>query len=96
VVFDRPTFMSFVRMDDTVMTTGSKIDMDGKSISLTKLADQKWAAAFSFALPSPDQMTLTGEMDGKKIQMRLELFPREKFLLVSRGFNWIQEYPFNR
>ena len=41
-------------------------------------------------------MTLDGEMDGKQIQMRLELFPREKFLLVSRGFNWIQEYPFNR
>jgi hypothetical protein len=96
VVFDRPTFMSFVRMDDTVMTAGSKIDMDGKSISLTKPAAQRWAAAFSFALPSPDRMTLTGEMDGKKIQMRLELFPREKFLLVSRGFNWIQEYPLNR
>ena len=41
-------------------------------------------------------MTLHGEMDGKKIQMRLELFPRENFLLVTRGFNWVQEFPFNR
>ena len=41
-------------------------------------------------------MTLTGTMDGKPIEMRLQLFPREKFLLVSRGFNWIQEFPFNR
>jgi hypothetical protein len=39
---------------------------------------------------------VAGEMDGKTIQMRLELFPRERFRLVSRGFNWIQEYPFNR
>jgi hypothetical protein len=35
-------------------------------------------------------------MDGKKVQMRLDLFPRERFLLVSRGFNWIQEHPFNQ
>jgi len=96
VVFDQPAFMSFVRMDDTLMRVGSKIDTDTKSINLTKPADQKWAAAFSFERPSPDRMTLTGEMDGKKIQMRLELFPRESFPLVTRGFNWVQEYPFNR
>jgi len=39
---------------------------------------------------------LNGEIDGRTLEMRLELFPREKFLLVSRGFNWVQEYPFNR
>ena len=46
--------------------------------------------------PSPDRLTMSGEMDGKTVVMRLELFPRERFLLVSRGFNWVQEYPFNR
>ena len=35
-------------------------------------------------------------MDGKKIRLELELFPRERFLLVTRGFHWMQEYPFNR
>jgi hypothetical protein len=35
-------------------------------------------------------------MDGRKVRMRLELQPRENFLLVTRGFNWIQEFPFNR
>ena len=96
IVFDRPTQMSFVRMDDTVRTAGSKIDTGAKSIGLTKPGDQAWAASFSFDRPSPDRLTLNGEMDGKKIQMRLQLHPREKFLLVTRGFNWVQEYPFNR
>jgi hypothetical protein len=96
VVFDRPTQMSFVRMDDTVVSVGSTIDEGAKSINLTKPADQKWAAAFSFERPAPDRMTLSGEMDGRRIQMRLKLFPRENFLLVTRGFNWVQEYPFNR
>ena len=95
-MFDRPAQVSFVRMDDTVMSIGSTIDTGAKSISLTRRADQNWAAALSFDRPSPDRLTLSGEMDGKKIQMRLRLYPREKFLLVTRGFNWVQEYPFNR
>jgi len=35
-------------------------------------------------------------MDGHKVHMQLELFDRKKFLLVSRGFHWVQENPFNR
>ena len=30
-------------------------------------------------------------MDGHKIHLKLHLFDRNKFLLVSRGFNWIRE-----
>jgi hypothetical protein len=35
-------------------------------------------------------------MEGHQVHMRLQLFDRQKFELVSRGFHWIQEYPFNR
>jgi hypothetical protein len=35
-------------------------------------------------------------MDGHTIHMQLALFDRNRFLLVTRGFHWIQEYPFNR
>jgi hypothetical protein len=46
--------------------------------------------------PAPDKLNLEGDLQGKKIRIETTLFPREKFLLVSRGFNWIQELPFNR
>ena len=70
--------------------------METKSLTLSKPNDPKWTATFSFQQPAADRMILQGDMDGKKVQMRLELFPREKFRLVSRGFNWIQEFPFNQ
>jgi hypothetical protein len=30
------------------------------------------------------------------LHMHLQLLDREKFLLVNRGFHWMQETPFNR
>ena len=41
-------------------------------------------------------MSLDGDMDGHKIRMSMRLFDHTKLLLLSRGFNWVQEYPFNR
>jgi hypothetical protein len=96
VIFDRPQGMAFQRMDDTFAPHGNSIDTAAKTVALTRPADPKWGARFTYEQPSPDRLTMSGDMDGKKIVMRLELFPRERFLLVSRGFNWVQEYPFNR
>ena len=96
VVFDNPARMSFQRMDDTFAGFGNKIDIEAKALTLTKPTDPKWTAAFAFQQPTADRMVLDGSMDGKKVRMELQLFPREKLLLVSRGFNWIQEFPFNR
>ena len=55
-----------------------------------------WKAQFTFQQPSPDVLVLDGEMNGHKVHMDTRLFDRSKFLLVSRGFNWVQERPFNR
>ena len=35
-------------------------------------------------------------IDGHKTHIQLRLRDRNKFLLVNRGFHWIQEYPYNR
>ena len=96
IVFDRPTFVSFQRMDDTFAFYGSKIDDAGKSLTLMNGNDSSWSARFSFQQPAPDHLVLDGQMDGHRVRMRLILFDRNRFLLVNRGFYWIQEYPFNR
>lgn len=96
VIFDNPARMSFQRMDDTFAGFGNKIDMAAKSLTLTKPQDPKWTASFTFQQAAADRMVIDGTMDGKNVRMELGLFPREKLLLVSRGFNWVQEFPFNR
>lgn len=96
VIFDFTTFTSFQRMDDTMTGFGSTIDDKDKTISLTKPADKNWKAGFTFSRPAQDQLILDGSMDGHKVHMQLKLFDRNKFMLVNRGFHWINEYPFQR
>ena len=70
--------------------------MDLKRILLTKGPDASWETELTFDRPDADHLTLDGTMDGHKVRMQLRRFDHTKMLLLTRGFNWIQEYPFNR
>ena len=96
VVFQVPTAMMFQRMDQTFAGYGATVEMNLKRILLTKGPDASWKTELTFDRPDADHMTLDGTMDGHKIRMQLRRFDHTKMLLLTRGFNWIQEYPFNR
>lgn len=96
VIFDIPSRMAFQRMDDSLARYGAAIKVNDQTLALTKDDDKNWKASFTFQRPTPDQLILDGDMDSHKLHMQLQLLDREKFLLVNRGFHWIQENPFNR
>jgi hypothetical protein len=97
VVIQASTAMNLWRMDDTTFSHSAQYDMEKGTIRLTQgQGDQKTIGTFAFERPAPDRLILDGELSGKKIRMETHLFPRENFLLVNRGFSWIQELPFNR
>lgn len=37
-----------------------------------------------------------GTLDGRALHIEARLFDPARFPLLTRGFNWIQERPFNR
>jgi hypothetical protein len=88
--------MSLQRLDDSFVGYLTAIKAGDKTLALTKSSDKNWKASLAFERGGPDRLTLDGDMDGHKTRMELKLVDRNKFLLVSRGFHWIQEYPFNR
>jgi uncharacterized membrane protein YphA (DoxX/SURF4 family) len=96
VLFDFTTNTSFQRMDDTIAGFPSSIDATKKTLTLTKVSDKGWKTIFTYDRPAQDQLALDGTMDGHHIQMRLKLVDRSKLMLVSRGFHWINEFPFQR
>jgi uncharacterized membrane protein YphA (DoxX/SURF4 family) len=95
-VFDFPQSIAFQRMDDSFAYYGAAINVNDRTIALTKYSDKNWKGSLTFQHVSGDRLTLDGNMDSHKIHMQLQLVDRSKFMLVSRGFHWIQEYPFNR
>lgn len=96
LIFDLPVVMNFQRMDDSLVYYRSSIDPTGSTLALTKGSDKNWKATFAIERPAPEQLILDGAMDGHQIHLQMRLFDRNKFLLINRGFHWIQENPFNR
>jgi uncharacterized membrane protein YphA (DoxX/SURF4 family) len=95
-IFDFPTTVSFQRMDNSVAGYGATFNVNDKTIALTKNGDKNWKANFRFHQVAPNRMILDGTMGGHGVHMELQQVEVNKFMLVSRGFHWIQEYPFNR
>ena len=96
LAFQTPTNMSFHRMDDTVVRYGAAVDTGASTLTLTKANDKAWTSRFTFTRPAADRLLLAGTMDGHAVTLHLRLVDHTKFQLLSRGFSWVQEYPFNR
>ena len=95
VLFQTPTVMGFQLMDDTFQTYGAKVDMTAKTIALTS-GPNSVAGTFKFERPHPERLILDGTLNGRAIHMETRFVDPRKFPLLARGFNWIQERPFNR
>jgi hypothetical protein len=96
VIFDRPDMMAFQQMDDTFLRYDAKVNAKDGTVVLSKEDDKSWHGNLRYEQPSTRKMTLAGVLGGQPVQMQLQLVDRNQFLLVNRGFHWVQEYPFNR
>lgn len=95
MIFDYPQYTQIQCMDD-MHGYGSAIDEKTGAITLTDGHDKNWQARFGFTRPAPDRLALDGTIAGKKAVLHLQRVNEKKFLLESRGFNWVQDYPLNR
>ena len=95
-IFDYPDRMAFQRTDESFASYGASVNLPERTLALTKKDDKNWTASFTFQRPVGDQLILDGRMDNHQVHMELQLTDRNSFLLVSRGFHWIQEGPLGR
>lgn len=78
-------------MDDSLDPCMAAIDMNTRSVALTKMADPNWQVTFAFERPADDHLVLEGEADGCHLRLHLRRRDLGTFPLVSRGFRWVQE-----
>ena len=96
VVFDHPKMVSIQFMSDTRRRYMLNLDAGSKTMALTKRDDPAWKTTLNYQEPEPGLIALEGTMDGHKIRAKLRRTEKPDFLLINRGFHWINEYPFNR
>lgn len=86
----------FQKMNQTFDRFGGTIDTAQHTVTLKKGTDSTWKPVLAYEQSSPTSLTLEGELDGTRMRMAMTQHDLNKFLLLSRGFHWVQEFPVNR
>ena len=95
-IFQSPGSLTIQPMSGPNQGFRLDLNMENKTLSLGKRDDPDWKADFTFDESEPGSITLEGELEGHRTYAKLIRVDESKFLLKSRGFHWVQEYPFNR
>jgi uncharacterized membrane protein YphA (DoxX/SURF4 family) len=95
-IFQFPGLLTVQPMSGANQSFRLDLSTENRKLSLGKRDDPDWKAELSFEELDAGLMTLEGEFDGHSMYAKLARVDESKFLLNSRGFHWIQEYPFNR
>jgi hypothetical protein len=84
-------FLSVTMMNENVIRPEFRYSEKGGSISIQDLA-----STLQVKFVDEDRIELSGSMGRQNITAKLRRINRDDFLLVNRGFHWINEYPHNR
>ncbi len=88
---------SVTYMDDRREAYAWAVDEEAGTITLTSFQDPPTpATVLRYTRPDPDHLELAADLGGQRHTWNVRVVPRSSFLLVSRGFHWHQEYPFNQ
>ena len=96
ILFDRYNLVVFERFNDERVFWTGDLDPRAGTVKLSQRGSNQGGSTLTYTQPSPNRLTLDGALSGHRIHLELQLYDRSKFLLLSRGFHWVQEYPFNR
>ena len=96
VIFGGLSRATFRTMSDSVERFSMKVDSVKHELALTGRFDPKLAQVLTYTRPDSDHLELSGKLGSDSLVMRLRRLDENRFLLMNRGFHWIQELPYNR
>ncbi len=91
-----PQMLSVRLMDDTQQRFTPEYSPAKHSVALSPFGGKGAKGAFTYASPDKDHLVLQGTLLEDALTVKLRRLDPSRFLLMSRGFHWVSEYPFNR
>jgi len=85
----------------TTMTDGKdwwrlQVDTGRRTARFTSSRDSADISSFQYNEPDKEHVQLNGIFHGDSLQITLKRIDLNSFTLMSRGFHWINEYPYNQ
>jgi uncharacterized membrane protein YphA (DoxX/SURF4 family) len=91
-----PQVLSVRWMDDSLHRYWTQYVPAKHSVAFASFADRKLKqGTFTYTFPDKDHVVLQGTLLDDALIIKLRKLDPSKFLLVSRGFHWVSEMPFN-
>ena len=92
LIFEHPGRATLIRMNEDHIQYNVQVDSIDQTIALNRRNESKF---FSFK-ETDSRLKLNGEAQDDSISVQLKKFDTDNFRLLSRGFNWVNEFPYNR
>jgi uncharacterized membrane protein YphA (DoxX/SURF4 family) len=95
-VFQSNSLLMVRRMDDSMQRYLMEYDPRTPSLTLAPVIRANDKSTFVWSRPDPGHLVLEGATPHDTLVIKMRRIDESKFLLVNRGFHWINEFPFNR
>ncbi len=95
MVINYPTRATFYLYNDSLKRMLLQADTVLKKIKMTRKGNDKTIYSFDYSLKG-NELTFKGYSDKDTLEITFQRFNESHFRLVSRGFHWINEVPYNR
>jgi uncharacterized membrane protein YphA (DoxX/SURF4 family) len=82
--------------NDALRVYAAEYDEPKTTVYLSPFSDKTKRYALAYARLDPEHLTLDGTIANNHLSMRLRKIDTNTFLLLNRGFHWINEQPLNR
>jgi hypothetical protein len=93
LIISYPGYARITQMTDSTVWATLKVDTVDRTVDFTFGED---LSSMQYALPDSTHLVLSGMIDGDSLNITLKKYDLKRFPLISRGFHWINEYPYNR
>ena len=95
IISEYPGRMTIYNMENDAKWVGAKVDSIKQDVELQIRFDTINKHRFNY-IKTDSTIIGRGTFRGDSIYFEAKRLYKKDFLLMSRGFNWVQEYPFNR
>ncbi len=95
LLLDYPSFSTVVHMNDHVTRYQTKIDTAVQTITFSEWGDTVNFYDMKYTLLE-DTLRVNGVLMGDTLNVQLINYDMDRFGLLNRGFNWVNEVPYNR